>query len=732
MRVLVILVCAFAVRGEIRFRPQEIQRDFGVGYAVLVADMNNDSRPDVAAINPTQVVWFENPTWQKHVVLDGVTKKDNVCFAEYDINGDGRLDLALGADWQPRNTTGGGSLQWIGRDPASPDGPWELTPIHEEPTLHRIRWGDVDADGRKELIVVPLHGRGNQPPGWQGEGARILVFRIPKNPRSDPWPFEVADNSLHIVHNFIVADVDRDGRDDILTASREGVHVLKRRPGGGWSKTLLGEGSPGEIKMGRLGPKRYLATVEPWHGNSIVVYEESAGLWPRQVIEDRLTGVHALGWADFDGDGADELAVGWRDKNFGLAVYKRGSGGRWSRVATVDDGGMATEDLAVADLNNDGRPEIVACGRATGNVKIYWNESNAAWVRHVVAGNFRTQTAVAADFTGDGRPDVISNSDGKTVLFVAPDWKPVTLHDGVAAIHSEVMDADGDGDPDFIGARYSPGLIYWLERPASPLRDPWRYRVVDDAAAGGVNGIHGLMTGDVDRDGRLDLIGNSGQPKGSFPNSLAWFRVPRDPRAAARWGRCVFANGDAAGLSHYIGFGDVNGDGRPDIASAAKIADGGNWFAWWEQPPEPCRPWTKHVIAEDQEGATNVLMADVNGDGKTDFVASRGHGRGLVWYEAPSWTQHDINPHLAGPHSLAIGDIDGDGDIDVATCAKDDFIAAWFENDGKGSFRTHHVYENQSAYDLRLVDMDGDGDLDIVIAGHESRNVVWYENRVRQ
>ena len=139
-----------AAQGAIHFRAQEIQRDFGVVYAVLTADINGDGKPDVVAINPTQVVWFENPTWEKHVILDGATKKDNVCMAAADIDGDGKPDLALGADWHPSNTTSGGTLQWIGRDlaAAAPSAPWKLVPIAEEPTLHRIRWGDVDGDGK--------------------------------------------------------------------------------------------------------------------------------------------------------------------------------------------------------------------------------------------------------------------------------------------------------------------------------------------------------------------------------------------------------------------------------------------------------------------------------------------------------------------------------------------------------------------------------------------------------
>lgn len=372
MTILMALLLCFA-QAPPTFRAQELSADFGIGYAVLVADINRDSRPDVVAINPTQVVWFENPSWQPHVISDGATRRDNVCIAACDIDGDGWIDLAVGADWKPSNTTSGGTLQWIGRGNEGPSGLWRLFPIGEEPTLHRIRWGDIDGDGRSELIAAPLHGRGTRGPDWQGQGARILVFRIPKDPVAGPWTPEVADDTLHIVHNFTLADLDGDRSEEILTASREGVHRLRRQGDGSWLKTLVGEGAPGEIKLGRAGGRRLLATAEPWHGSAIVVYEEQPGLWKRQVIEEQLAGAHALGWGDFDGDGSDDLAAGWRDKEFGLAIYRRAPDGSWSKTP-VDIGGMATEDLAVADLNGDGRPEIIAVGRATHNVKIYWNE----------------------------------------------------------------------------------------------------------------------------------------------------------------------------------------------------------------------------------------------------------------------------------------------------------------------------------------------------------------------
>jgi hypothetical protein len=376
-----------AARSAVTFRAEQIAADFGVGYAVTTGDVNGDGRTDVVAINATDLVWFEAPTWQRRTIISGLTPKDNVCLSLNDIDRDGRVDVALGASWQPTNTSSGGTLHWVRQ--GAPGAAWELHSIAEEPTLHRIRWADLDGDNNRELVVVPLHGRGTRGPDWLGQGARILIFRPPANPARDPWPMEVADDTLHIAHNFLPVNMDTDAGDELLVASREGVNLLKRLQkstvkdgrsaidGAVWSRTLIGEGTPGEIKLGRVAGRRMIATVEPWHGTSVVVYADQPGLWARTVIESAITGGHALGWADFDGDGSDELAVGWRDKQPGVAVYAVDRSGALKSKTVIDDGGMATEDLTVADLNGDKQPDIVASGRATRNVKIYWNESKA-------------------------------------------------------------------------------------------------------------------------------------------------------------------------------------------------------------------------------------------------------------------------------------------------------------------------------------------------------------------
>ncbi|HVU86789.1 MAG TPA: VCBS repeat-containing protein [Pirellulales bacterium] len=398
---------------ELTFRHEEIGTGLGVGYAVSVVDMNRDQRPDIVVVDTARVIWYENPTWKLHTVLEGQTKKDNVCIAPFDIDGDGQLDFALGADWRPFDTKTGGTVQWLAATGKNGEH-YELFPIAEEPMMHRMRWADLDGDGRPELIAVPLMGRDTKGPDWGEHGVRILAYRIPADPRRDPWPVEVISDELHVTHNFFPVDMNGDGRPEILVASYEGVTQLSRGADGRWSGKQLGTGnqdavttgnsdpraSPrsrgaSEIKLGHVANSPYIATIEPWHGFQVVAYtppksDDTVGkaaaadsLWKRHLLDAELKWGHAVWCADLDGDADEELVIGVRDElndkaRCGVRVYDPvdAENGRWHKQV-FDPGGVAVEDLAVADFNGDGRRDIVAVGRQTHNVRIYWNETPA-------------------------------------------------------------------------------------------------------------------------------------------------------------------------------------------------------------------------------------------------------------------------------------------------------------------------------------------------------------------
>ena len=362
------------------------------------------------------------------------------------------------------------------------------------------------------------------------------------------------------------------------------------------------------------------------------------------------------------------------------------------------------------------------------------------WKKHVLieAKLGMINSAVAHDWDGDGHVDVLTSLDNHVVLLKGPKWERFTIdtfQQGRSrnkprnnCMHSCLMDVDSDGDLDFVGSN---NTLFWLECPSDPFSgENWVYRTIDDE----ILGTHCVITGDVNRDGRLDLIANSGRAKGTpFNEALAWLEVPENPHGAPHWIRHIYAgNQQAPRGSHYAGFGDVNRDGRPDIAYGAKGAgkpEVGGWFAWWEQPEDPTHPWKKHLLSDPEDGATNIFPADLNGDGIIDFFATKGHNQGVLWFKGPEFERIEIDTEILNPHSLDLADLDKDGDLDAVTSTKDeDGITAWYENAGDGTFSRHIIARGQGSYDTRFVDMDGDGDLDVLIAGHTSNNVVWLEN----
>ncbi|MCL4691200.1 MAG: VCBS repeat-containing protein [Candidatus Hydrogenedentes bacterium] len=369
------------------FKEHVINPEAGTGLAITVADVNRDDKPDIIGVSSEDVAWYENPTWERHLIADTL-RNSNVCIAPQDLDGDGIPELALGADWQFNNTASGGALYLLyhGDDVSQP---WKVvTLLEEEPTLHRIRWTDVEGDGRPELIVAPLKGRDSQPPDFTDTGARLFLLRPPGDFTQTPWESEEISRELHVMHN--IWSVPQEGKGDaILAASFEGVTQFTRGADGAWFSALLTPGNPepvprsgaGEIKRNVNGPPM-LATIEPWHANQAVVYSLKEGAWERHVITDQLAGGHAVWWADFDRDGQDEVLIGWREKAGprevpGLNVYDLSvdstTGELTATEYVIDDGGMATEDALAADLNGDGWPDIVAYGRATQNVKYYEN-----------------------------------------------------------------------------------------------------------------------------------------------------------------------------------------------------------------------------------------------------------------------------------------------------------------------------------------------------------------------
>ncbi|HPM81247.1 MAG TPA: VCBS repeat-containing protein [Candidatus Anammoximicrobium sp.] len=380
--ILVLMAC-----GPVQFQRHEIDA-FPAGYQVAVADVNADGRPDVIALSTEadRVDWYENPTWQRRPVAR--TDK-NIDLAAYDIDGDTRLELALAGGFYFNESRRGGEIYLL-RQPTAEDVPWTRHRIAADPVTHRVRWADLDGDGRKELVHVPLFGPGS-------EGARaprpahLWAFAVPPHFPSGKLEVWKIDETLTVVHGVHIGDLDGDGREEILTASYEGIFRFDLEgplAEGRWIKKQIAAGAPpvsnepgaargsSEVAVGRLPDGRsFLAAIEPWHGHQVVVYlpQDGPDGWRRCVLDESLREGHALVVADLDRDGRDELVAGWRGAGGGLTLYDSSDSKASGFHAVPLDRQIAVEGLAVADLNGDGRSDLVAvAGRSN---KLVWYEN---------------------------------------------------------------------------------------------------------------------------------------------------------------------------------------------------------------------------------------------------------------------------------------------------------------------------------------------------------------------
>ena len=297
--------------------------------------------------------------------------------------------IALASGFYFNDSTRGGEIQLL-RQPAKADDLWLRQPIAVDPVVHRLRWGDLEGNGRPVLVHAPIFGPGSHDTR-DTKPSHLWAFRVPRQPAEEPWEVWKIDESLTVLHGICVADLDGDGRDEILTASFEGIHRFDFKGQGRearWRKVQLAAGAlpvndkPGaargtsEVAVLRLAKGRLmLAAIEPWHGHQVVVYSppEGEGIWQRHVIDDTLQEGHALVTADLDGDGMDEIVAGWRAGGGGLRLYKATDAtGREFKAFEIDRA-IPAEGAVAADINGDGKLDLVVIAGRTNQLVWYEN-----------------------------------------------------------------------------------------------------------------------------------------------------------------------------------------------------------------------------------------------------------------------------------------------------------------------------------------------------------------------
>jgi hypothetical protein len=359
----------------------------------------------------------------------------------------------------------------------------------------------------------------------------------------------------------------------------------------------------------------------------------------------------------------------------------------------------------------------------------------------------RLFTCEPVDLTGNGRPDVVVGGMGATDIslplpgvtvarnsrigyfskrletdlfwYENPGWERHAMTDetDLRLLGGTFADLDGSGEADFlVGQGFARSDIYRFERPAEP-RETWAKHLVRSD----YEKYHDLAVGDVDGDGRPELVGLS---QGS--ETLFYYDVPRDPTREP-WPdgthHVIDSGVDLEGLAVV----DLDGDGTNELVAGTYVYEyaSGNW--------------EREAIATGWDW-TRVAVADLDGDGDLEVVLAEGdsphmgsHPGRVAWFDPPDWDLHVLRDDMFCPHSLQVADFDGNGHPDVYVAEMglgkhDDPEGVVFRNAGGADFDEQVVHRGVATHEARAVDLTGDGRPDIVGKSFEpaSHVDVWY------
>ena len=399
------------------------------------------------------------------------------------------------------------------------------------------------------------------------------------------------------------------------------------------------------------------------------------------------------------------------------------------------DSGTAITGVTTVDIEGSDRPAGAGwdrgcyeeTGAGTGS-RVYADVTGAAGFGATTASGSNPATVLFADLDNDGDLDAILTGDAgaRRMLNTGGVFSGATLGSGDVVGQAGLFDADNDGDLDLWAARVAGDTGALLRNSGTAS---FTTHDAEGLGLGGPTDNDGLVLGDLDANGRCDVVMLSGN--GNFVGLNVGAADAADPR------RFTTSADDAMGLNtpfgsgdgHYAASADVNGDGEPDLLF--QLGSGAMFLSTGDGA---------YTLAADGinlsgSGSTKVGLAwaDYDNDGDLDcFAGNRAAASPALLFRNSGGSFSEVASAVglgaAGDWiSGAWGDYDNDGDLDLLLVAGDTGQSVLYANGGDGTFAaTGEVFSaGVAGADAVFADYDNDGDLDLAFTHQGAAAALW-------
>ena len=581
----------------------------------------------------------------------------------------------------------------------------------------------------------------------------------------------------------LAADLDGDGDQDVIaTSSTDGMVRWYSNDGSAqFTEFELSQvNSPQSLHAGDMdGDGDVDLVVGSWIQDQILLLENDGNqVFTRRTISMIQDGPKSLYTTDLDSDGdLDILAVSSFD-HFVIWYENRQSAGFSSHLIAND--ALGAQSVFATDLDGDGDMDILSASLIDNRIAWYENDGQQSFAMHQVTdaavGAYRVS---AADIDGDGDLDIISASSAvqNNVIAVflndgAQNFSLLVLDDALNLVRDvQVVDVDGDGDLDLVGAAGGDNRISWYRNMFEDFGDAPQPYPVTQADTGAMHSAFRLMLG-ATRDAEADGTNSSNADADGADDDGVLFGSMRPGQSDASV--TITVTGGSGRIDAWIDFnrdGVWSGPGEQILKSVnvapgdntlyfpvpaaamagetvarVRLSESGNLgFVGYatsgevedilvsiDSPRSTVRDFRgPEVLSSSAAGVRDAAAVDLDGDGDIDLITAEPQTDSIVWLQnngAEYFTRFTISATVSGVETVIATDIDGDGDQDIISGSGTTGIVLWHEQVSGGSFLPHAVNTLSGISDLIAVDPDGDGDQDLLIADKGGNRIVLMQN----